>query len=138
MIQKFLPQGPTKSIMHYEVYRNTKSSDADFKIIADTYARVMGEDKVLCDKAQRNINAGVFVSGELHPRWEKGPLYIQQAVREVVVEHFNREKKAGQQIWPARQKVKSGFGSGEGKTTDEDMEICKALNCGQPQPQLAW
>ena len=44
----------------------------DFRTIADTYARVMKEDKALCDRAQANLNAGVFINGELHPRWEKG------------------------------------------------------------------
>lgn len=46
MIQKILPTGPIDSTMHYEVYRNKNSSEEDFKTIADTYARVMGEDKV--------------------------------------------------------------------------------------------
>jgi hypothetical protein len=50
------------------------SSEEDFRTIADTYARVMKEDKALCDRAQANLNAGVFINGELHPRWEKGRL----------------------------------------------------------------
>lgn len=74
MIQKFLPTSATTTKVHYEVYRSTSpaSSEADFRTIADTYARVMQEDKALCDRAQANLNAGVFVNGELHPRWEKG------------------------------------------------------------------
>ena len=72
MIQKFLPSSATKTKVHYEVYRNKTSSEEDFRTIADTYARVMKEDKALCDRAQANLNAGVFVNGELHPRWEKG------------------------------------------------------------------
>jgi hypothetical protein len=72
MIQKFMPSGPGKSHMHYEVYRNKHSSDEDFHAIADTYARVMAEDKDLCIGAQKNLETGVFTNGELHPRWEKG------------------------------------------------------------------
>ena len=58
MIQKFLPDTATKSTLHYEVYRNKTSSDADFKLISEMYARVMAEDKVLCERAQKNLNAG--------------------------------------------------------------------------------
>ena len=72
MIQKFMPSSATHTKVHYEVYRNESSSEEDFRTIADTYARVMKEDKALCDRAQANLNAGVFINGELHPRWEKG------------------------------------------------------------------
>lgn len=72
MIQKFMPSSATHTKVHYEVYRNKDSSEEDFRTIADTYARVMKEDKALCDRAQANLNAGVFINGELHPRWEKG------------------------------------------------------------------
>ena len=72
MIQKFMPSSATHTTVHYEVYRNKDSSEEDFRTIADTYARVMKEDKALCDRAQANLNAGVFINGELHPRWEKG------------------------------------------------------------------
>ncbi|KAK4620018.1 Carnitine monooxygenase oxygenase subunit [Fulvia fulva] len=133
MIQRFMPVGPSKTTVEYEVYRNTNSSDEDFKAIADTYARVMKEDKALCDKAQRNLNAGVFVNGELHPRWEKGPLFFQSSVRDVITEHFKKEKAAGQEIWPARQKVAGASG-----VSDEDLEICKGIGCGQQKEILAW
>jgi hypothetical protein len=72
MIQKFLPKSASQTKVHYEVYRNKNSSEQDFRTIADTYARVMKEDKALCDRAQANLEAGVFINGELHPRWEKG------------------------------------------------------------------
>ena len=67
MIQKFMPSSATHTKVHYEVYRNKDSSEEDFRTIADTYARVMKEDKALCDRAQANLNAGVFINGELHP-----------------------------------------------------------------------
>lgn len=78
MIQKFQPSSAKHTKVHYEVYRNRNSSDEDFHTIADTYARVMKEDKALCDRAQANLNAGVFINGELHPRWEKGEPSISQ------------------------------------------------------------
>lgn len=74
MIQKFLPEGPVDSTMHYEVYKNKHSSDEDFRFIADMYRKVMGEDKVLCEGQMGNLKTGVFTSGELHPQWERGML----------------------------------------------------------------
>lgn len=131
MIQKFLPTGPSSSRMFYEIYCNKTASGESFKIISEMYARVMGEDKVLCERSQRNINSGVFVAGEMHPRCEKGPLYMQQAVREAIYEHFNKEKAAGEEIWPARQQLTDAGGLA-------DLEICKGLKSGTPKDELAW
>lgn len=133
MIQKFIPIGPSRTTISYEVYRNKSSTDEQFRAIADTYRRVMGEDKVLCEGVQKNLNAGVFANGELHPHWEKGPLFFQQTVREVISEHFQREKAEKREIWPARQKLAEGATMSEG-----DMEICEGLGCGKTKEVLAW
>lgn len=132
MIQKFLPAGPSSSKMHYEIYRNKNASDENFKLISEMYARVMSEDKVLCERSQRNINSGVFVAGEMHPRCEKGPLYMQQSVREAIYEHFGKEKKKGEEIWPARQIIPGSDG-----VSQADLEICKGLK-GSQKEELAW
>jgi hypothetical protein len=155
MIQKFMPSSATHTKVHYEVYRNKSSSEEDFRTIADTYARVMKEDKALCDRAQANLNAGVFINGELHPRWEKGtpppvtlltnsrhseadsyapgPLHFQSQVREVITEHFQREKAEGKEIWPARQQLPKDA------VSESDMEICNGLACGGSVPEiLSW
>ncbi|KAI9927261.1 hypothetical protein MW887_003648 [Aspergillus wentii] len=133
MIQKFLPQGPRDSSMAYEIYRNKNSSDEDFKLISDMYARVMGEDKVLCNNQQKNLDRGIFINGQLHPKYEKAPLFFQNTVREVVTEHFNREKEAGAQVWPARQKLPCSA-----QVTEKDEEICASLGCGAEKEGLAW
>ena len=91
--------------MRYEVYRNKNSSEEDFQLINEMYKRIMSEDKYLCTEAQKNIGRGVFVNGLLHPRMEKGPLYFQSVVRDLLYEHFDREKDAGKQIWPAGLEV---------------------------------
>ncbi|KAK1138530.1 hypothetical protein N8T08_002415 [Aspergillus melleus] len=133
MIQKFLPKGPKTSSMDYEIYRNRNSSEADFKLISDMYARVMGEDKVLCNNAQKNLDRGVFTNGQLHPTYEKAPLFFQSTVREVITEHFKREKDEGQQVWPARPKLPS-----DAKISQQDEEICSGLACGAQREVLAW
>jgi hypothetical protein len=133
MIQKFLPEGPTKSKMHYEVFRNKNSSDADFKLISEMYARVMSEDKVLCDRAQKNLNAGVFTSGQLHPHCEKAPLYFQASIREMVTAHHRREKVAGGEFWPAKHKLPGGE-----VVNEEDLEMCGGTACDSQDDTLVW
>lgn len=154
MIQKFMPSAASQTKVHYEVYRHKGSTEEEFRTIADTYARVMKEDKALCNRAQANLNAGVFINGELHPRWEKGssiiltttarstttnkipppgPLHFQSQVREVITEHFQREKAEGREIWPARQQLPKDA------TSESDMEICNGLSCGTQAPSiLSW
>lgn len=61
----------TQTEMEYEVYRHQSASDEDFNEIDQTFKTVMGEDKVLCEGAQRNLDTGVFMSGQLHPEAEK-------------------------------------------------------------------
>lgn len=57
--------------MEYEVYRHQSASDEDFNEIDQTFKTVMGEDKVLCEGAQRNLDTGIFMSGQLHPQAEQ-------------------------------------------------------------------
>lgn len=132
MIQKFLPVSAAESIMSYEIFRNKHSSDEDFHLIADMYERVMREDKVLCQAAQQNLERNVFVNGQLHPKYEKAPLFFQKTVREVLKEHREEEKKVRREIWPAKQIVGTGK---EG--SEEDEEFCRGLSCGEDR-KLEW
>lgn len=134
-MQKFVPSGPTHSAMRYEVYRNKYSSEEDFQRINQMYKRIMSEDKGLCELSQKNLNNGVFVNGELHPKMEKGPLYFQGQCRNTVMEHWQKEQKVGGEIWPARQKVPD---SGNGKVSTEDIDFCKGLACGPGKEELVW
>lgn len=102
MMQRFIPTSPRTSIMRYEVYRNKYATDEAFHEIDSLYKRVMSEDKFLALGAQRNIERGVFINGEMHPGMEKGAIWFQTNVRDQVQEHFNREVEAGRQIWPAQ------------------------------------
>lgn len=114
--------------MSYEIFRNKTSSDEDFRLISESYARVMSEDKVLITGQQKNLNMGVFEAGEMHPRWEKGPLYFQTQVRTAVMEHAELEKHEGGEIWPARHKPSKPDEVGQA-----DIDLCKALDadCGK-------
>lgn len=118
--------------MSYQVFRNKNSSDEDFKVINDIYKRIMSEDKVLCLNAQKNINAGVFINGEMHPRLEQGPLFFQNTVREAVTAHHMQEAKAKREIWPSRQTLPDSA-----TVTKDDFEFCSSLDCSKAEG-LDW
>ncbi|KAM6510009.1 hypothetical protein FALCPG4_017641 [Fusarium falciforme] len=132
MIQRFVPKSPSKSVMRYEVFRNKNSSDEDFTVISDMYKRIMSEDKYLCANAQRNVNAGVFVNGEMHPEMEQGPLFFQQKVREALQEHHKKEISADQEIWPARQSIPQTTAN---PNVEKDVQFCSAVDCCRNQKQ---
>jgi hypothetical protein len=97
-MQRFIPTSPKTCQMRYEVFRNKHSSDAEFILVSDMFKRIMNEDKHLCIEAQKNLSSGIFVNGLLHPEMEKGPLYFQSVVRDIVKEHHRREKEARREI----------------------------------------
>lgn len=135
MLQRFLPQGPSKSLMSYQIFRNKNSTEEQFQSIHQLYAKVVSEDKILCELSQRNLEAGVFVNGQMHPRLEKGPLYFQKVVRETVREQVEKEKKLGREIWPARQRLQEG----EDEVSLEDVQLCEGLACDSGKKStLAW
>ena len=133
MVQRFVPTGPKSSIMHYQVFRNKHASDEDFELLNQIYKRIMSEDKYLCDQAQKNLNAGVFVNGEMHPRLEQGPLHFQSCVRDEVTAHARREKANGAEICPARQKLPESA-----TVSKDDIDFCSGLACGEEKEELQW
>lgn len=70
-IQRMIPLGPNSTKVENEIYRHQDASDENFADIMAFYKQVLTEDKMLCDGAQKNLNMGVFVNGELHPDKEK-------------------------------------------------------------------
>lgn len=119
--------------MQYEVYRHKDATDAQFEEISSTFKRILSEDKWLCNTAQKNLEAGVYVSGELHPRMEKGPLYLQDKVRHILHNHHKKEKLLGAEIWPARQKLPANA-----KTNEWDERFCQEVDACASNPELSW
>ncbi|KAJ5637837.1 Rieske domain protein [Penicillium lividum] len=117
--------------MEYEVYRHKEASDEDFEYIDSFFKRVLDEDKHLCNAAQKNLNAGVFVNGQLHPRLESAPIYFQNTVRALLTSHRNEERNEKREIWPARQ-------HSAGQATAEDIEFCAGLSCSGGNGELEW
>ncbi|KUL90969.1 hypothetical protein ZTR_00864 [Talaromyces verruculosus] len=69
-IQRMISVSATKSKIENEVYRHKDSTDKEFDDIDAFYRQVLDEDKELCEGAQRNLGAVVFINGELHPNEE--------------------------------------------------------------------
>ncbi|OCT49060.1 Rieske [2Fe-2S] domain protein [Cladophialophora carrionii] len=122
-MMRCVPTSATTCSMEYEVYRHVDASDEDFGYIDSFFKRVLAEDKHLCNAAQKNLNSGVFVNGELHPHLESAPLYFQNVVRRLVTEHRKNEEATGEEIWPARRSLPVS------KTTEDDAAFCAGLAC---------
>lgn len=125
-MMRCVPTSSTTVSLEYEVYRHVDASDEDFEYIDSFFKRVLGEDKYLCNATQRNLNAGVFVSGEFHPELESAPLFFQSLVRRLVTEHREEEQVEGREIWPSRRQP-SGVAS-----IDKDADFCSGLACDTP------
>jgi hypothetical protein len=119
--------------MEYDVYRHKDASDEDFEKIDSMFKRILHEDKWLCNNAQKNLNAGVFVNGEMHPKMESGPGFFQKSVREHILRHRKLEEATGEEIWPARQILPGGA-----RESKEDLEFCSGLACSKARADLAW
>ncbi|KAL6709242.1 hypothetical protein ACN47E_001649 [Coniothyrium glycines] len=130
-LMRCVPTSVDRCSMEYEVYRHKDASDEDFNNIDSMFKRVLSEDKWLCTNVQKNLSAGVFVSGEMHSRMEKGPLYVQQTVRRQVQEHYQREKQLQREIWPARQ-----LSSTSSMNIEQDESFCASVAC--QNEELVW
>lgn len=119
--------------MEYEVYRHRDATDEAFLNIDAMFKRILGEDKMLCNNAQKNLNAGVFINGEMHPKMEQGPLFFQQKVRGLLQAHRQLEEASKKEIWPARQRLPA-----EAAGSQEDEDFCRSLECATRDKELAW
>lgn len=107
--------------MRYEVYRNKNSSDGEFETINQIYKSKMSENKDLCVETQKNLNTGASANSQLNPTAER-PVDFRTVIRGLLAEHHKREEDAGEQIWPARQRLPK-----EEAVSKEDMEFCSKL-----------
>lgn len=80
-----VPTSPTTSKIENEVYRHKNAPDKEFKNICDFYRQVLEEDKDLCEGAQRNMDANVFTSGQLHPDKERVRLALRLYENELIL-----------------------------------------------------
>lgn len=140
-IQRMLPLTPTTSKIENEVYRHKSATTPQFNQINAFYRQVLEEDRQLCNAAQKNLDAGIIVNGELHPEKENGPIHFQSTVRRDVMEHRKREEEqGGREIWPAVPEVEGEMRTGKLVEEEKFCETLEAasMNCMAGQPELAW
>jgi hypothetical protein len=131
-MMRCVPTSAHHSSMEYEVYRHKAATNEGFEKIDSMFKRILGEDKYLCNQAQKNLEAGIFVNGELHPSKEKGPLYFQSWVRDSLRQHREREEEAKSEIWPARQVLPNDQ---QAQASVEDIRFCDQVDC---EKDIAW
>lgn len=132
---RVVPITPTRTILQYDIYKKKGISKTEIDDFVEFLQLVEIEDFDLCEATQKNLNTGVYSTGFLHPEKERGVLFYQNMVRDLVVEHVDAEKKAGKIINVAT--VGTPSSSAEGQKLEG---ICNSLNCATETQQavLAW
>ncbi|KAJ6191039.1 hypothetical protein N7519_001060 [Penicillium mononematosum] len=120
-MQRLVPTGPTTCSVRCEVYRNKNSSDEEFETINEVYKRIISERKDLCVETQKNITTGDFANEQPHSTGE-GLVHFQAVVRDLITEHHKREEDAGEEFWPARQRLPK-----DEAVSKDDMDFCSKL-----------
>ncbi len=87
---------PSVTRMEFDYY-NRKDGD-EFEEYFKFVRKVALEDYELCEKAQSNLEKGVYCQGVLNPVKEIGVSHYQQLVRRMVVEKYKEQKHTGAQL----------------------------------------
>jgi hypothetical protein len=116
-IQRMVPVTATTSKIEYEVFRHKNATDEAFKNINAFYKQVLEEDKQLCNAAQENLNAGIFVNGELHPEKENVRDLVRLILRRLTYDtralYISRMLSEGM-LWIIERKKRSKVGRRSG------------------------
>ncbi|ODV83020.1 hypothetical protein CANARDRAFT_25399 [[Candida] arabinofermentans NRRL YB-2248] len=134
---RVLPITPTRTILQYDIYTKKGLADDKKKEFVDFLQQVELEDYNLCVATQKNLNQGVYSTGYLHPLKEKGVLYYQGLVKDMVKKHYNLEQEAGKEINPA------WVGGKENSEEAAELEaLCAKIECQGSNPEtksgLEW
>jgi hypothetical protein len=82
---------PGISRMEFDYYHS--GSEEEFEEYFKFVRQVAMEDFELCERAQRNLEGGVYGEGILNPVKENGVLFYQRRVKECVYRQFEVEKR---------------------------------------------
>jgi len=82
---------PGVSRMEFDYYHS--GTDEEFEEYFKFVRQVALEDFELCEKAQENLETGIYGEGILNPVKENGVAYYQQHVRELVHAQHAKEKR---------------------------------------------
>lgn len=81
---------PGVTRMEFDYY--FRGTDEEFEEYFKFVRQVAIEDYELCEKAQKNLEMGIYTEGILNPVKENGVVGYQGRVRELVREQFDLEK----------------------------------------------
>lgn len=127
---RVLPISPSHTILQYDIFTKKGLPEAEKKEFVEFLQQVEIEDYDLCVKTQQNLNQGIYSTGYLHPEKERGVVFYQNLVKDMVKDHFAKEQKLGQQINPAKVGADRG-----GEETDALEQICQTLECQGTNPE---
>jgi hypothetical protein len=130
-LMRAVPVSPTEISMQYEVYRHESCSEKEFKEMDEFMKQIENEDRVICTRAQKNLNAGIYDAGPLHIQREKGVRYFKSLVKEAVMSHYEEEQRRGHKILPARRQT-------DNEETKNERSFCENLCTERLSPHLAW
>lgn len=130
---RVLPISATQTTLQYDIYTKKGLPEEDKKEFVDFLQLVELEDFNLCQLTQKNLNQGIYSSGFLHPQKERGVLYYQGLVRDMVKEHFALEEKRGGLVNPAL--IGGGIANESVRELDD---ICNKLECGNGGKAVEW
>ena len=124
---RVLPLSAKKTTLQYDIYTKKGIDQETAKEFVDFLQLVEIEDFNLCQLTQKNLNQGIYSSGYLHPEKERGVLYYQGLVRDMVKDHHALEQKTngGKPVDPASIAPNS-----KNKEIAELEAICQATECG--------
>ncbi|KAI5959384.1 uncharacterized protein KGF55_005361 [Candida pseudojiufengensis] len=133
---RVLPLSATKTTLQYDIYTKKGINEFEKKEFVDFLQLVELEDFELCQLTQKNLNEGIYSSGYLHPEKERGVLYYQTLVRDMIKEHYELEQKNdGKPIDPASIQANP-----KNKDILELEQICQSLDCssGTGDSKMDW
>lgn len=83
---------PGTSTMEFDYYH--RGSDEEFEGYFNFVRQVALEDFELCEKAQSNLEKGIYGEGILNPKKENGVAFYQQQVRKMIYDQLAAEDEA--------------------------------------------
>lgn len=125
---RVLPISAKRTILQYDIYAKKGATEEQKKEFVDFLQQVELEDYNLCEATQKNLNNGIYNTGFLHPLKERGVLYYQGIVRDMVKKHYALEQENGSIINPAALTAK------QNADAEELEKICAGIECMGSNP----
>lgn len=107
------------------------ATDKEFEEVDKFFKQVESEDKALCNTAQKNLNSGIYITGDLYSFNEKGVLYFPQYLKKILNTCYEKEEHEGYKIWPVQQRVIRN-------RLDKEIKFYEGLACGADGKKIEW